>query len=195
MDPAVPSAFIATLPPFQFHSGSTEHFTIRGPDVGELIQLIIQVITCMYVTGLELVAHNKLLWLAIATEMSGNFKFKRVWRTKTTCGEEGCVHLKLWLPTLAVHNHVHVLSLLTVLCDACTLQCLKSKFFVPCSMMGENASRGGSLMRYKWQILANHKHGRSLATSGCHCMKVIVKCDGVWNLWFIKRLKKLVRPA
>jgi len=78
MDPAVPSAFIATLPPFQFHSGSTEHFTIRGLDVGELIQLIIQVITCMYVTGLELVAHNKLLWLAIATEMSGNFKFKRV---------------------------------------------------------------------------------------------------------------------
>ena len=46
MDPAVPSAFIATLPPFQFHSGSTEHFTIRGPDVGELIQLIIQVSTC-----------------------------------------------------------------------------------------------------------------------------------------------------
>ena len=51
--------------------------------------------------------------------------------------------------TLAVHNHVHVLRLLTVLCDACTLQCLKSKFFVLCSMMGENASRGGSLMRYK----------------------------------------------
>ncbi|KAL9979179.1 hypothetical protein ACROYT_G016801 [Oculina patagonica] len=42
MDPAVPAAFIATLPPFQFHSGSTEHFNIKGPDVGELIQLIIQ---------------------------------------------------------------------------------------------------------------------------------------------------------
>ena len=43
MDSAVPSAFIATLPPFQFHSGSTENFDVKGPDVGELIQLIIQV--------------------------------------------------------------------------------------------------------------------------------------------------------
>ena len=39
----MPSAFIATLPPFQFHSGSTENFDVKGPDVGELIQLIIQV--------------------------------------------------------------------------------------------------------------------------------------------------------
>jgi len=43
MDSAVPSAFIATLPPFQFHSGSTETFNIKGPDIGELIQLTIQV--------------------------------------------------------------------------------------------------------------------------------------------------------
>jgi len=43
MDSAVPSAFIATLPPFQFHSGSTENFSVKGPDIGELIQLIIQV--------------------------------------------------------------------------------------------------------------------------------------------------------
>lgn len=43
MDPAVPSAFIATLPPFQFHSGSTETFNIKGPDIGELIQLTVQV--------------------------------------------------------------------------------------------------------------------------------------------------------
>lgn len=43
MDSAVPSAFIATLPPFQFHSGSTETFTVKGPDIGDLIQLIIQV--------------------------------------------------------------------------------------------------------------------------------------------------------
>lgn len=42
MDSAVPSAYIATLPPFQFHSGSTENFDVKGPDVGELIQLIIQ---------------------------------------------------------------------------------------------------------------------------------------------------------
>lgn len=42
MDSAVPSAFIATLPPFQFHSGSTETFTVKGPDIGDLIQLIIQ---------------------------------------------------------------------------------------------------------------------------------------------------------
>ena len=45
MDPAVPSAFIATLPPFQFHSGSTENFNIKGPDIGELMMLIIQVST------------------------------------------------------------------------------------------------------------------------------------------------------
>ena len=66
-------------------------------------------------------------------------------------------------------------------CDVCTciLQCLKSKFLVLCSTMVESASRGGSWMRYKLQILANHKHGRSLATSGCHCMRVIVKYDGV----------------
>ena len=43
MDSAVPSAFIATLPPFQFHSGSTETFNIKGPDIGELIQLTVQV--------------------------------------------------------------------------------------------------------------------------------------------------------
>lgn len=43
MDSAVPSAFIATLPPFQFHSGSTENFDVKGPDLGELIQLVIQV--------------------------------------------------------------------------------------------------------------------------------------------------------
>jgi len=55
MDPAVPSAFIATLPPFQFHSGSTEDFTIRGPDVGELIQLIVQVSTMyMYIYFIDL---------------------------------------------------------------------------------------------------------------------------------------------
>ena len=39
----VPSAFIATLPPFKFHSGSTETFDVKGPGIGELIQLTVQV--------------------------------------------------------------------------------------------------------------------------------------------------------
>ena len=46
MDPNVPTAFIATLPPFKFHPGSREVFNIKGPDVGELIELTVEV-RCM----------------------------------------------------------------------------------------------------------------------------------------------------
>lgn len=38
----VPSAYIATLPPFMFSPGSKETFSIRGPDVGDLLQLTVE---------------------------------------------------------------------------------------------------------------------------------------------------------
>lgn len=43
VEAGVPAAFVATLPPFVFQPGSKEMFNIKGPDIGEMRHIIIEV--------------------------------------------------------------------------------------------------------------------------------------------------------